>query len=109
MSPNDEKLKALLQQWRDIAPPANFEANVWRQIRLAQARQAARITIAEWLRRLVWQPAFSVGVAVAVVIGVWGGMHSAPPSTATHYAEVGFLSPGTLAGSYARLAGGESR
>lgn len=109
MSQNDEKLKALLQHWREIEPPANFEANVWRRIRLAQTEQPERITLTEWLRRLIWQPAFSVGVAVAVVIGVWGGMRSAPPSTATDYAEVGFLSPGTLAGSYARLAAGESR
>src|SRR6266481_1385226 len=35
MNQNDNRLSALLKQWRDIEPPPNFEANVWRQIRVA--------------------------------------------------------------------------
>ena len=35
MNQNDDKLSALLKQWREIEPRGNFEANVWRQIRTA--------------------------------------------------------------------------
>lgn len=104
----DDQLSALLRQWRDIEAPGNFEANVWRRIRLAQAEPPARITLAEWLRQLVWQPAFSVGVALAIVIGAVGGMRAAPvPATRAH-PEVGFLSAGTLAGGYTQLIAGDS-
>ena len=33
MNPNDDKLKQLLGQWREIEPRAQFEADVWRRIR----------------------------------------------------------------------------
>jgi hypothetical protein len=109
MSQHDEKLKALLQQWRDIEPPPAFEANVWQRIRSAQLTQSERMPVIAWIWQAIRQPAFSMGVSVAVVIGAMTGFHSAPPPTTTMYAEMGFLSPGTLSGSYARLAAGESR
>jgi len=106
---NAPDLNQLLRHWRDIEPPGNFEANVWRRIRRASAEQPVRVNLTNWLRDLVWQPAFAVAIAMAVVIGVTGGMRSASTPTTTTATEVGFLSPGTLAGSYARLAAGVSR
>jgi hypothetical protein len=105
MNGNDDKLKALLKQWRDIEPKANFEANVWRRIRLTEAEQPESVTIVEWLQRLLWQPAFSVvaAVAIALAVGAWGGVRSAPQRPNRQQSELGFLSPGTLAGSYAQL------
>ena len=105
MNGYDDKLKALLKQWRDIEPKANFEANVWRRIRLAEAEQPESVTIVGWLQRLLWQPAFSVvaAVAVAVAVGAWGGVRSAPQRPDRQQSELGFLSTGTLAGSYAHL------
>jgi anti-sigma factor RsiW len=103
MNGNDDKLKALLRQWRDIEPKTNFEANVWRRIRLAE--QPENRSIIGWLQRLIWQPAFSVvtAIAVAALVGAWSGTRSAPQSTAQEQSELGFLSSGTLAGSYAQL------
>ena len=111
MNQNDDKLRALLKQWRDIEPSGNFEANVWRRIRLAEAPEPARITFIELLRRLVTQPAWSVAVAVVIGLtaGIWGGVASVPRQQDTSKAELQFLASGTLAGSYAQMAAKETR
>jgi len=111
MNQNDDKLRALLRQWRDIEPPGNFEANVWRQIRTAAAERPARVSLIETIGRLLWQPAWSVtaAVAVALAVGVWGGVASAPRHTDTSKAELQFLASGTLAGSYLQMGGKETR
>lgn len=105
MKPNDEKLNRLLKQWQSIEPSTNFEANVWRRIRLAEAEQPESVTIVGWLQRLLWQPAFSfvTAVIIALAVGAWGGVRSAPQRQDRHQSELGFLSTGTLAGSYAHL------
>jgi hypothetical protein len=110
MNQNDDKLRALLKQWRDIEPPGNFEANVWRQIRLAADKRPARVGLIEAMGRLLWRPAWSVAAAllVAALVGVWGGVASTPRQTDTSRAELQFLGPGTLAGSYLQSAPKES-
>jgi len=109
MSNQDDSLRALLRQWRGIEPSPTFDTDVRRRVRLAQAGQSEQVTVAEWLRRLFWQPAVSVGVALAHIIGLVGGWRSAAAPAATPHPEVGFLAPGTLAGSYARLSKGDRR
>ena len=111
MNQNDDKLKALLQQWRDIEPKGNFEANVWRQIRTAAAERPERVSLVEAIGRLLWQPGWSMAVAllVAVAVGVWGGVASMSPRTDTTKAELQFLAPGTLAGSYLQMGTKETR
>ena len=111
MNQNDDKLRALLQQWRDIEPKGNFETNVWRQIRTAAAERAERVSLVEAIGRLLWQPGWSVALAlfVAVVVGVWGGVASMSPRTDTTKAELQFLSSGTLAGSYLQMGTKETR
>jgi hypothetical protein len=110
MNQNDDRLRALLKQWRDIEPPGNFEANVWRRIRLAADKRPARIGLIEAMGRLLWQPAWSVAAAllVATLVGVWGGVASTPRRADTSRAELQFLGPGTLAGSYLQRAVKES-
>src|ERR1043166_4010163 len=39
MNQHNDKLRALLRQWREIEPRGNFEASVWRRIWKAAARQ----------------------------------------------------------------------
>jgi len=104
MNQNDEKLRALLRQWRDIEPRGNFEANVWRQIRLAAEKRPAQAGLFEAMGRLLWQPAWSVAAALllATFIGVWGGIAFAPRQTDPARAELQFMAPGTLTGSYLR-------
>ena len=106
MNNQDDKLRALLKQWGDIEPRTGFEANVWRRIRQAQAAEPERVTIAEWFRRGWWQPAWAVtaAVTVSVVIGTAAGLRTAPQPATTARQEMGFLSAGTLAGGYAKLA-----
>src|ERR1041384_7365451 len=98
MNETDERLRLLLKQWSEIDPPANFEANVRRRIRLAQSERAGHVALAEWLRR----PAFSVAAAtvIAVFVGVWSGVQSVPKPVTAARTELGFLGHGTLAGSY---------
>ena len=111
MNQNDDKLKAWLQQWRDIEPKGNFEANVWRQIRTAAAERPERVSLVEAIGRLLWQPEWSMAVAllVAVAVGVWGGVAFRSPRTDTTKAELQFLAPGTLAGSYLQMETKETR
>ena len=94
MKENDQRLNALLRQWREVEPKANFEANVRRRIRLAQPEEPERVTLAEWLRRLLSQPAFSMVTAtvIAVFVGVWGGVRSVPKPVTTAQTEFGLHS-----------------
>ena len=105
MNQNDDKLSALLKRWRDIEPRGNFEANVWRQIRIAAEPAVDTVNWIDFIGRLLWQPAWSVVAAtvVALIVGVWGGIASVPRQTDRPTAELQFLSPGTLAGSYAQM------
>ena len=106
MKQSDDKLSALLKQWRDIEPPGNFEANVWRQIRTAAEPAVETVNWIDVIGRLLWQPAWSVVAAmvVAVVVGVWGGIASVPQLINGPGTELRFLSSGTLVGSYAQMA-----
>jgi hypothetical protein len=111
MKPNDERLSTLLKQWRGIEPKANFEANVWRQIRANATQPTERINLIELIGRLLWQPAWSMAAAVvvALAVGIWGGVASMPKLRDTSQAELQFLSSGTLAGSYLQMASKEAR
>jgi hypothetical protein len=112
MNQNDDKLRALLKQWRDIEPPGNFEANVWRRIRLAEAEKPERVSVIElFLRNWPYKPAMSIAAAVAAsfILGLSLGVLTAPRSASTTPKELGFLSSGTLAGGYLRTAAGSAR
>ena len=111
MNGNDDKLRALLRQWRDIEPQGSFEANVWRQIRTAAAERPERLSLVEAIGRLLWQPAWSVAAAlvVALAIGVWGGVAVNSRHVDTSRDELQFLASGTLAGSYLEMSGKEAR
>ena len=111
MNQNDDKLSALLKKWRDIEPRGNFESNVWRQIRTAAEPAVETVNWIDLIGRLLWQPAWSVVAAmvVAVIVGVWGGIASVPRPIDRPTAELQFLSPGTLAGSYLQSSAKELR
>ena len=99
---DDEKLSALLQQWRRIEPRGSFENDVHRRIRLASAAPSAGGGWAEILEKLLWRPALAVGLAVAVsiIIGSSAGLLAGPRPAP---GEIRFLSAGTLAGGYVQL------
>jgi hypothetical protein len=111
MQPNDDKLKSLLKRWRDVEPRANFEANVWRRIRASRAEQGEKVNWIDLIGRLLWQPAWSLAAALAVglVVGIWGGIVSVPHRADSSKAELQFLAPGTLAGSYLQMGVKETR
>lgn len=112
MNNQDDQLHRLLQQWKGIEPPANFDTQVWRRIRQAGTSRAQRdaegeggnpehaSTFADWLRGWLPQPAFALAAAVIVgaVIGASSGLFSAPLPGG-----LGLLAPDTLAGTYVRL------
>ena len=111
MKRNDDKLDALLKQWRNIEPRGNFEANVWRRIRTSRAEQPGRVTLIELIGGLLWQRAWSVAAAliIAITAGIWGGIASVSRGQDTAKAELQFLAPGTLAGSYLQMTGKETQ
>jgi len=105
MTHDDEKLRAALKRWRDIEPQANFEANVWRQIRQAKAKPSERLTIAEWLGRLMPRPvlAMTAAVVASAIVGSSAGLLSMRGRTMVPPGELQFLGSGTLAGGYVKL------
>ncbi len=110
MKPNDDKLDQLLKQWRGIEPQNNFETNVWRKIRAAE-QPVERVNWIELIGQLLWQPAWSVlaALVVAVTVGVWAGIASAPRQINSPTRELQFLSVGTLMGSYVQMTSREVR
>jgi len=106
MNDNDDKLRALLRRWRDIEPRANFEANVWRRIRLAQTEEPGRVSIIQLLlRQWLRQPAVSIAAAVvlSLALGTSLGILTTPRTARAERQELGFLAPGSLAGGYLRV------
>jgi len=109
ISMNDEQLRALLKKWNDIEPKANFEANVWRRIRLARTEEPGRMTVLELLlKRWLWRPALAVAAAVvvSVIVGSSAGVLSARGTATIAPSELQFLGSGTLAGGYVKAGTG---
>jgi len=109
---NDEQLHELLKKWRDIEPDASFEANVHRRIRLATAEEPEWISVVEWARRLMWRPALAAVATVVVVTSIIGssaGVLTTRRTVSVGDSEMQFLSAGTLAGGYVKLASNPSR
>ncbi len=107
MNQDDNNLNKLLKQWRDIEPASNFEAGVRRRLRLAQTGRPGRVSLLDqWLRSWLWQPALAMAAAVilSAAIGTSMGVHAAPRRTTAVPGELQFMSAGTLAGGYTRLA-----
>lgn len=107
MNHKDDKLSDVLRQWRDIEPRVNFEANVRRRIRRATTEEPEHVSVVEWAQRLMWRPALAVAAAVVVVssiIGSSAGLLTARPTVPVVSSELQFLSAGTLAGGYVKLA-----
>jgi len=90
---NDLKLNKFLRQWRDVEPRGNFDDNVLRRIRQAEAIPA-RNSWLDWLR----PPALATiaAVVIGLMAGTIGGLQSASRQTN----ELQFMAPTTLTGAY---------
>ena len=106
MKETDAQLHALLKQWGEIEPRANFEANVWRRIRLARAEQTERVSLPQLLHRWLWRPALAVAAAVVVstIVGSSAGVLTSRRQITVASGELQFLGSGTLAGGYVKIA-----
>ena len=111
MKEPDEQLHALLKQWGEIEPKANFEVNVWRRIRLAQAEQTERVSLPQLLHRWMWRPALAVAVVmvVSVIVGTSVGVLTSHKQMMIASGELQFLGSGTLAGGYVKASAGGIR
>ena len=108
---DQERLRRLLTEYRDISPSPDFNHHVWRQLRLRQTEPEPSLSFLLWLRQLTVRPPFSmpVAVVVALVIGVCAAMWSAPHQDSMVRNELDFMAAGTLAGSYGQLIAGNNR
>lgn len=76
MKNNDEKLRALLRQWKDIEPRPDFEARMLRRLRTEEERASLwqRWFVEPWEVLTMWsrqQALATVGVAgLALVLGI---------------------------------------
>ena len=112
MKEPDDQFRALLKRWSEIEPKANFEANVWRHIHLAQTEESERMTVLELLpKRWLWRPALAVAAAVvvSVIVGSSAGILTSRGPMTSASGELQFLGSGTLAGGYAKLTTGGIR
>ena len=101
----DERLSALLSQWRAVEPGPGFEAAVWRRIRAVPAAQPAGL----WDRWLDWflpHPVWAGAAAasVAMAIGLLAGLATPGHARAGGHETHALLQPGTLMGAYAALS-----
>jgi anti-sigma-K factor RskA len=107
----DERLSALLQQWKSVEPQADFEAAVWRRIRADRAADRDRRRFGEtWREWLDPLPAWVnvAAVAAGIVVGV-GMAFSAQPSHVGRQTNDPLLHSQTLAGSYLAMATGRNQ
>ena len=106
MNGNGDKLKGLLNQWRDLEPKAGFEAGVWRQIRRSPRQATETATLTDWFRRVFPWPAVALAAVVmaSALVGSAAGILSARSRSVPGSSELEFLGSGTLAGSYARAS-----
>jgi hypothetical protein len=97
MNNQDDQLHRLLQQWKEIEPASNFDAQVWRQI-----HEPAPVRRAAWLLDWLPRPAFALPAAVVLglIIGIGSGLFSVPVTP--HTEQLSFLAPDTLAGALRR-------
>jgi hypothetical protein len=107
----DERLDALLREWKSPTPSPHFEAAVWRRIRSTPATEPFGDTmltlIKDWLLpQPAWVPVMAL--VVAVVLGAWAGSWQAW-SGRHDLAHEPLLQARTLAGSYLAMNRGETR
>ena len=107
----DARLSALLREWKVGEPKANFDAAVWRRIRVASTPESQAVPATanwrDWLfPRVAWVTAMAV--ALGVVVGVWAGFH-APGVRNEHEGAGPLLQHRTLAGSYLVMVTGDTR
>lgn len=92
MNENDDQLRRVLRQWRDIEPSPTFAVDVRRRIRLATPAPMSR-----W----GWLAPVATAAAVALMVGAWAGRQATP---AFNPPPTTFLAADSLAGGYLRLA-----
>jgi hypothetical protein len=107
----DERLSALLQQWKSVEPQADFEAAVWRRIRADRVADRGRRRFVEswreWLAPLpAWVNVAAAAAGIVVGIGMGFSMAAAPGG---RQADEPLLHPQTLAGSYLTMATGRTQ
>jgi len=104
--PREDRLNAVLGEWRGVKPPANFEAAVWGRIRAVSASESFGGWLARILGDAILPPsawATSMAAALAILIGVlWAGQ-------GRHQADEPLLHSRTLAGAYLAMATGGTR
>ena len=108
--PRDERLSAVLREWKGVDPRAGFEAAVWRRIG-AGVTEARGFSLIRIIRdRILPQPAWATALAAtaAILIGVWAGL-SLPAMRDSRQTVEPLLQTNTLAGSYLAMVAGESR
>lgn len=107
----NERLTALLHEWRGIEPRPDFETTVWRRIHTASAPEQRRFpvvtTLREWfVPRPAWVNAMTAAAGVAVGVGL---AFYAPAAHDGGQAAAPLLHAQTLAGSYIMMVTGETR
>lgn len=110
---DDDRLKDLLNEWKDTEPSPSFETQVWRMIRTGSVPESSVILalpdMREWFlfHRTLWVNA--AAAVVGIMLGLWAGL--LPPTQAGNNSSPGepLLHSRTIAGSYLVMAAGGGR
>lgn len=106
----DERLMALLRQWKGVEPTCDFEAAVWRKIQSVTATDVCQGSRIERFRGwMPMRPAWATAAAAAAALIVGAGIGFLSPRPLPAHPTHPLLQSQTMAGAYVHVATGGSR
>jgi len=107
---DEARLSAVLKGWHAVETSPEFDQAVWARIRHEAVTVPPRLTVIDFLRQTLAQPAWAAAAAAVIGLGmgVTVALVSPRPATAGTQAER-LLQRDTLAGSYLAMTTGALR
>ncbi len=104
---DDARLSAALKGWHVVEPSPGFDQGVWDRIRREAVATPPRLTVIEFLRLTLLQPAWAAAAAAVIGVGIGIGVALVTPRSAAFGIQTErLLQRDTLAGSYLAMTTG---
>lgn len=106
---DDARLRVLLKAWPAVEPSRTFDQGVWARIRRETVTVPPRLTVIDFLRRVLMQPAWTVAAAAVIGLGMGVIVTLIVPRPLAGMQAERLLQRDTLAGSYLAMTTGGMR